>query len=150
MSGKENLLTKGLTKRKKQCIIVVLNSYIARSPAARRRSSTSADKAAIKPKALHEIKHNTDKAREEWGISSKPKIIVVSEDEMPDVLGRYDPVENTVYYMTRITEPQIRESTGGESTVELHEMWHMKQAEKFRTAGWKITTENRGEYIKAL
>lgn len=52
--------------------------------------------------------------------------------------------------MTRITEPQIRESTGGESTVELHEMWHMKQAEKFRTAGWKITTENRGEYIKAL
>ena len=108
------------------------------------------DKAEIKPKALHEIKHNTDKAREEWGISSKPKIIVVSEDEMPDVLGRYDPVENTVYYMTRITESQIRESTGGKGTVELHEMWHMKQAEKFRKTGWKITTENRGEYMKAL
>lgn len=108
------------------------------------------DKAAIKPKALHEIKHNTDKAREEWGISSKPKIIVVSEDEMPNALGKYDPVENAVYYMTRITEPQIRASSGGKSMVESHEMWHMKQAEGFRTAGWKITNENRGEYLREL
>ena len=29
-------------------------------------------------------------------------------------------------------------------------MWHMQQAEDFKARGWKITTENRGEYIKAL
>ena len=34
--------------------------------------------------------------------------------------------------------------------VESHEMWHMKQAEGFRTAGWKITNENRGEYLREL
>lgn len=29
-------------------------------------------------------------------------------------------------------------------------MWHMKQAEDFRQAGWTITRENRGEYLDAL
>ena len=32
----------------------------------------------------------------------------------------------------------------------IHEMWHMKQAEEFRKAGWEITKENRGEYLKEL
>ena len=34
--------------------------------------------------------------------------------------------------------------------VERHEMWHMKQAEEFRKAGWEITKENRSEYLKEL
>ena len=108
------------------------------------------DKANIKPKALHEIKQTTDAALKEWGISSKPKITIVSESEMPNALGKYDPIENTVYYISRLTEPQIRESSGGVGTVEFHEMWHMKQAEKFRTDGWEITAENYGEYLKTL
>ena len=29
-------------------------------------------------------------------------------------------------------------------------MWHMKQAEEFRKAGWEITKENRSEYLKEL
>ena len=55
------------------------------------------DKAEIKPKALHEIKQTTDAARDEWGIGTKPKIIIVDADEMPNVCGKYDPVGNAVY-----------------------------------------------------
>lgn len=34
--------------------------------------------------------------------------------------------------------------------TEYHEMWHMKQAEKFRNRGWNITKENYGDYLKKL
>ena len=108
------------------------------------------DKAEIKPKALHEIKQTTDAARDEWGIGTKPKIIIVDADEMPNVCGKYDPVGNAVYYISNVDEDDIAEIAGGQGSVEYHEMWHMQQAEDFKARGWKITTENRGEYIKAL
>lgn len=108
------------------------------------------DKATIKPKALHEIKQATDAALDEWGIEAKPKIIIVDIDEMPNALGKYDPVENAVYYISKLDEANILEIVGGQGSVEYHEMWHMRQAENFRLGGWKITTENRGEYIEAL
>lgn len=108
------------------------------------------DKAAIKPKALHEIKQTTDAARDEWGIESKPKIIIVDADEMPNVFGKYDPVGNAVYYISNVDEDDIAEIAGGQGSVEYHEMWHMRQAEDFKARGWKITAENRGEYIKVL
>ncbi len=108
------------------------------------------DRAEIKPKALHEIKQTTDAARDEWGIESKPKIIIVDADEMPNVFGKYDPVGNAVYYISNVDEDDIAEIAGGQGSVEYHEMWHMRQAEDFKARGWKITTENRGEYIKAL
>lgn len=108
------------------------------------------DKAEIKPKALHEIKQTTDAARDEWGIETKPKIIIVDADEMPNVFGKYDPVGNAVYYISNVDEDDIAEIAGGQGSVEYHEMWHMRQAEDFKARGWKITAENRGEYIKAL
>lgn len=108
------------------------------------------DRAEIKPKALHEIKQTTDAARDEWGIESKPKIIIVDADEMPNVFGKYDPVGNAVYYISNVDEDDIAEIAGGQGSVEYHEMWHMRQAEDFKARGWKITAENRGEYIKAL
>jgi hypothetical protein len=108
------------------------------------------DMAEIKPKALHEIKQTTDAARDEWGIESKPKIIIVDADEMPNVFGKYDPVGNAVYYISNVDEDDIAEIAGGQGSVEYHEMWHMRQAEDFKARGWKITAENRGEYIKAL
>ncbi len=108
------------------------------------------DRAEIKPKALHEIKQTTDAARDEWGIGTKPKIIIVDADEMPNALGKYDPVENTVYYISKLNESNVIETVGGQGSVEYHEMWHMRQAENFRLSGRKITAENRGEYIKAL
>ena len=109
------------------------------------------DKAQIKPRALHEINRNTDEAMKNWEIDPghKPKIVVVSPDEFP-ALGKYDPVENVVYYTPRITDTDVMKDNGGLGFVEYHEMWHMKQAENFREAGWTITQENRGRYIEEL
>lgn len=108
------------------------------------------DRATIKPKALHEIKQTTDAALEEWGIETKPKIIIVDADEMSGAFGKYDPVKNAVYYISKLGKEDIDKISGGNGFVEYHEMWHMRQAENFRLSGWKITAENRGEYIKAL
>lgn len=108
------------------------------------------DKAAIKPKALHEIKQTTDAALKEWGVRTKPKLVVVDESEMKTAFGKYDPVEDTVYYISRVRDSEIMEMAGGADSIEYHEMWHMKQADDFRAKGWKITTENRGEYIREL
>lgn len=69
---------------------------------------------------------------------------------MPGAFGKYDPVENAVYYISKLGEEGIDKISGGNGFIEYHEMWHMRQAENFRMSGWKITAENRGEYIKAL
>ena len=52
------------------------------------------DKASIKPKALHEVNQNTEHALTEWGVSidRKPKIVIVSDDELRGAVGVYDPV----------------------------------------------------------
>lgn len=110
------------------------------------------DNANIKPKALHDINKNTSDALEAWNIPQeyKPKIIILDNAEMPTALGRYDAVENTVYYVPDIASKEVMENNGGVSAVEYHEMWHLKQATDFRKAGWNITRENYAEYLKAL
>ena len=109
------------------------------------------DKAKIKPKALHDINQNTEAALKEWGVdlSNKPGIVIVSPDEF-SAFGKYDPVENVVYYTPQIADAATMKDNGGLGFVEYHEMWHMKQAENFREAGWTITQENRGRYIEEL
>ena len=110
------------------------------------------DKASIKPKALHEINQNTEKALAEWGVNPdhKPKIVIVGDSELRGAVGIYDPCENIVYYAESIGKKAVQEVSGGTGAIEAHEMWHMKQAEDFRQAGWTITRENRGEYLDAL
>lgn len=110
------------------------------------------DKASIKPKALHKANQNTEHALTDWGvnINRKPKIVIVSDDELRGALGIYDPCENIVYYAESIGKKAVQEASGGAGVIEAHEMWHMKQAEDFRQAGWTITRENRGEYLDAL
>lgn len=110
------------------------------------------DKASIKPKALHEVNQNTEHALTEWGVSidRKPKIVIVSDDELRGAVGVYDPCENIVYYAESIGKKAVQEASGGAGAVEAHEMWHMKQAEDFRQSGWTITRENRGEYLDVL
>lgn len=110
------------------------------------------DKASIKPKALHKVNQNTEHALTEWGVNidRKPKIVIVSDDELRGALGIYDPCENIVYYAESIGKKAVQEASGGAGAVEAHEMWHMKQAEDFRQSGWTITRENRGEYLDAL
>lgn len=110
------------------------------------------DQAQMKPKELHAINKNTENALKQWGVNldSKPKIVVVGDDELFGALGLYDPCENVVYYAQSIARKEVQEAAGGEGVVEYHEMWHMKQAEDFRKAGWTITRENRGDYLSEL
>lgn len=106
------------------------------------------DNAVIKPRALHEIYTNTVKAVEEWNISKDrmPEIRILSINELK-AYGRYDAVDNVVYYIPEISDKNIMEQ---KAIIEYHEMWHMKQAEKFRNRGWNITKENYGDYLKKL
>ena len=96
------------------------------------------DNATIKPRALHQINKNTEEAIKQWGIPSdrKPKIVIVSPDEMPTAYGKYDAIQNTVFYIPQIADKKIVENQGD---IEYHEMWHMKQAENFRSQKGKIT-----------
>lgn len=106
------------------------------------------DKANIKPRALHEIYNNTMKAMELRGISKnrRPEIRIVSYEEL-EAYGKYNAVDNVVYYIPEVVSEDI---VGGKAITEYHEMWHMKQAEKFRSKGWNITKENYGKYIREL
>lgn len=104
------------------------------------------DKVSIKPKALHIINQNTEEALKAWGISANkiPKIVIVSPDEMPAAFGKYDAVQDTVFYIPHIVDAEV--IPGG--YIERHEMWHLKQAENFRAKNGEITGRNRVEYIK--
>lgn len=106
------------------------------------------DKANIKPRALHEIYNNTMKAMELWEISKdrRPEIRIVSYEEL-EAYGKYNAVDNVVYYIPEVVSEDI---VGEKAITEYHEMWHMKQAEKFRSKGWNITKENYGKYIREL
>ena len=110
------------------------------------------EQATIKPKALHNINQNTEKALEQWGVSldRKPKIIVVGDNELRGAVGIYDPCENVVYYAESVGKKTVQDASGGFGVIEAHEMWHMKQAADFRQSGWVITRENRAEYLDAL
>ena len=106
------------------------------------------DKANIKPRALHEIYNNTMKAMELWEISKdrRPEIRIVSYEEL-EAYGKYNAVDNVVYYIPEVVSEYI---VGEKAITEYHEMWHMKQAEKFRSKGWDITKENYGDYLEKL
>ena len=104
------------------------------------------EKAKIKPRALHAINKNTEDAMKQWGIplAKKHKVVIVSSDEL-GALGKYDAVTDTVYYIPQIVDKEVAGELG---ETEFHEMWHLKQAEDYRSSGKKITPESRRDYIK--
>lgn len=106
------------------------------------------DQAEIKPRALHTLNRRTEDALKEWKIplERKPKIVVVSPDEMPTAYGKYDAMQNTVFYIPQITDSKIVEAQGD---IEFHEMWHMKQAENFKKRHGEIAKENYGKYLQS-
>ena len=106
------------------------------------------EKAHIKPRDLHGINRRTEEAMKEWGIplEKKPKIVIVSPDEMPTAYGKYDAVSNTVFYIPQITDERVTGMPIG--YVEYHEMWHLKQAETFRKGHGEITLEDKPQYME--
>ena len=106
------------------------------------------DNADIKPRALHDIYTNTFKALKKWDISEDrmPEIRILSKEELK-AYGKYNAIDNVVYYIPEIVNKDI---VGQKAVTEYHEMWHMKQAEKFKSKGWNITKENYGKYIREL
>ena len=70
------------------------------------------DNASIKPRALHTINLHTQRALEQWGIplERKPKIVIVSPDELPTAYGKYDAITNTVYYIPQIVDKKVVEN----------------------------------------
>lgn len=105
------------------------------------------DQTNIKPRALHTLNQRTEQALKEWEVSleRKPKIIIVSPDEMPTAYGKYDAIQNVVFYIPQITDSKVIKDQGN---IEFHEMWHMKQAENFRKRYGEITRENYDKYIE--
>ncbi len=110
------------------------------------------DKASIKPKLLQRINKNTEDAMKLYGIDedSKPTIVIAKYTELGNTAGKYDPKTNTVYYSDGLKNKAVLEQVGGESMTEYHEIWHARQAEEFRKAGWVINKENYRAYIEAL
>ena len=65
---------------------------------------------------------------------------------MPTAYGKYDAMQNTVFYIPQITDSKIVEAQGD---IEFHEMWHMKQAENFKKRHGEIAKENYREYLQS-
>lgn len=79
------------------------------------------DNEVIKPRALHEIYTNTVKALKKWDISKDrmPEIRILSKEELK-AYGKYDAVNNVVYYIPEIVNKEI---VGEKGVTEYHEMW---------------------------
>lgn len=111
---------------------------------------------SIKPKAIHNIQVNVDKAINLYGgdIENKPQIIIVNKEYIGEALGKYDCVQNIVYFIPEIGDKtklvDFIETDSGIifGSTEKHEMWHWMQAQQF---GKPITDENKStEYFPWL
>ena len=102
------------------------------------------EKVHIKPMALHRIEAQNDKILKEYKIKSKPKIVIFDINEYSGAYGKYDAVENTVYYCSDVLSKDVRRN----GDVIRRELWHMKQAEKYRNKFGQITNDNYHDYIK--
>lgn len=107
-----------------------------------------ADNAHIKPKALHQINKNTESAMREYNIpmERKPTMVIANAQDILSY-GKYDAVNNTVFYASDITDKVAMQENGGLGSTERHEMWHLKQAENYRKDGKNITEDNYDDYI---
>lgn len=101
------------------------------------------DNAKIKPMTLHRIKTHNDEILKEYGIDKKPKIVIFDINEYSGAYGKYNAVNNTVYYCSDILSKELKKDV---DTVR-HELWHMNQAEEYRVKFGEITDENYLDYI---
>lgn len=101
------------------------------------------DNTKIKPMTLHRIKTHNDEILKEYGIDKKPKIVIFDISEYSGAYGKYNAVDNTVYYCSDILSKELKKDV---DTVR-HELWHMNQAEEYRAKFGEITDENHLDYI---
>lgn len=101
------------------------------------------DNTKIKPMTLHRIKTHNDEILKEYGIDKKPKIVIFDINEYSGAYGKYNAVDNTVYYCSDILSKELKKDM---DTVR-HELWHMNQAEEYRAKFGEITDENHLDYI---
>lgn len=99
------------------------------------------DRAIIKPKALHKIRKYNNELTKKYGISQKPDILIVTNEELNyNVSGVYLAISNVVVYPSNVAEYTQR-----------HEMWHCFQADNYRLNGGIITDEeNYKAYLKNI
>lgn len=101
------------------------------------------DNTKIKPMTLHRIKTHNDEILKEYGIDKKPKIVIFDINEYSGAYGKYNAVDNTVYYCSDILSKELKKDV---DTVR-HELWHMNQVEEYRAKFGEITDENHLDYI---
>lgn len=101
------------------------------------------DNTKIKPMTLHRIKTHNDEILKEYGIDKKPKIVIFDINEYSGAYGKYNAVDNTVYYCSDILSKELKKDV---DTVR-HELWHMNQAEEYRVKFGEITDENYLDYV---
>lgn len=101
------------------------------------------DNTKIKPMTLHRIKTHNDEILKEYRIDKKPKIVIFDINEYSGAYGKYNAVDNTVYYCSDILSKELKKDV---DTVR-HELWHMNQAEEYRVKFGEITDENYLDYI---
>ena len=101
------------------------------------------DNTKIKPMTLHRIKTHNDEILKEYGIDKKPKIVIFDINEYSGAYGKYNAVDNTVYYCSDILSKELKKDV---DTVR-HELWHMNQAEEYRAKFGEITDENYLDYV---
>ncbi len=105
----------------------------------------------IKPRALHQIIQNNKEAIKEYGLTLEklPKTVITSVEKIGS-LGKYDAVNNILFYADCVIDQEVMRQYGGLRSTEYHEIWHLKQAENYRKSGKKITEETKGKYIQEL
>ncbi len=111
-----------------------------------------AENVNIKPKALHHILKHVNDAMKDYNISElyRPTIVIADELIMGNRAGIYNAVDNVVYFQAIIGHRNNDFINIEFGEVEYHELWHVKQAERYINRGNKITNETKKDYINEL
>lgn len=106
----------------------------------------------IKRRDLHEINQRSIEALKRYGLSEadRPTIVILHNNDLYGAFGKYDAINDVVYYVTDIANKEGMKLSGGVGYTEYHEMWHKKQAADYIKSGNVITEENYQEYIENL
>ena len=96
------------------------------------------DNASVKPKELHRIENQIDKAKELTRLSDVncPKFVIIGDSELqPKTVGRFDAGSNTIFIKPTIDKNK-------QQYVLVHESYHAKDFQDFINKGGIYTDQN--------